>query len=192
MEKTESGTDREAWQYALGTFLMPTNDLLLAHLAAQSADEPIAQAMAGAVFGLTGEIGQAGFGATTLEGHLVVFTHPEFYRVAGLPEGLDAVEATARQAADYARAVGLLGFVINPGTHQRFVPIGLWQDEVGGPQAARRARPGPPARRRAPGGGRGRRRGVGASRRPGWPRARRWRRSPTPTPPSRRACSPAT
>ncbi|GEM_PF-6558323 len=77
--------------------------------------------MSGSVFGLTGEVGPKGFGATTLEGHLVLFTHPEFYAVAGLPPDLEAVEATARQAAEYARAVGLFGFVINPGTHQRFV-----------------------------------------------------------------------
>ncbi len=86
--------------------------------------------MPACVFGLTGEFGSSGFGATTLEGHLVVFTHPEFYQVAGLPEGLDTVEATAQQAADYALAVRLLGFVINPGTHQRFIPIGMWRDEA--------------------------------------------------------------
>lgn len=112
---------------------MPTNDLLLAHLAAQSADDVIAEAMAGSVFGLTGEIGPEGFGATTLEGHLVLFTHPEFYRVAGLPKGLDAVEATARQAADYALAIGLAGFVLNPGTHQRFIPASLWRDDAAPP-----------------------------------------------------------
>ncbi len=72
-------------------------------------------------FGLTGEIGEAGFGATTLERHLVLFTHPNFLAVSGLPSGLDAVEATARQAAEYAKAVGLAGFVLNPGTHQRFL-----------------------------------------------------------------------
>lgn len=77
--------------------------------------------MSGCVFGLTGEIGEAGFGATTLDSHLVLFTHPEFLSVAGLPEGLQAVEATSRQASDYAGAVGLRGFVLNPGTHQRFL-----------------------------------------------------------------------
>lgn len=77
--------------------------------------------MSPAVFGLTGEFGAEGFGATTLEGHLVLFTQPEFYAVAGLPAGLEAIEATAKQAAAYAEAVGLRGFVLNPGTHQRFV-----------------------------------------------------------------------
>ena len=97
------------------------NDLLLSHLAAASDDESIVRAMSSAVFGLTGEVGPQGFGATTLEGHLVLFTQPEFYAVAGLPPGLEAVEATARQAAEYAQAIGLFGFVLNPGTHQRFV-----------------------------------------------------------------------
>lgn len=106
------------------------NSLLLSLLAAGASDEAIAAAMPACVFGLTGEFGGSGFGATTLEGHLVVFTHPEFYQVAGLPEGLDAVEATAQQAADYALAVQLLGFVINPGTHQRFIPIGMWREEA--------------------------------------------------------------
>ena len=100
---------------------MNPNDLLLSHLAAGSDDESVVRAMSGAVFGLTGEVGSQGFGATTLEGHLVLFTHPEFYAVAGLPPGMEAVEATARQAAEYARAVGLVGFALNPGTHQRFV-----------------------------------------------------------------------
>ena len=100
---------------------MTPNDLLLAHLAAASDDESVVRAMSAATFGLTGEVGPQGFGATTLEGHLVIFTHPEFYAVAGLPPGLEAVEATARQAAEYAQAVGLEGFVLNPGTHQRFV-----------------------------------------------------------------------
>ena len=100
---------------------MNPNDLLLSHLAAGSDDDKIVRAMSSAVFGLTGEIGPQGFGATTLEGHLVLFTQPEFYAVAGLPPGLEAVEATARQVAEYARAVGLFGFVLNPGTHQRFV-----------------------------------------------------------------------
>ena len=100
---------------------MNPNDLLLSHLAAASDDETLLRAMASSVFGLTGEVGPEGFGATTLEGHLVLFTQPEFYAVAGLPPGLEAVEATARQVAEYARAVGLFGFVLNPGTHQRFV-----------------------------------------------------------------------
>lgn len=100
---------------------MNPNELLLSHLAAASDDETLVRAMSACVFGLTGEVGPQGFGATTLEGHLVLFTHPEFYRVAGLPPGLEAVEATVRQAAEYARAVGLFGFVLNPGTHQRFL-----------------------------------------------------------------------
>lgn len=103
-----------------------TNDLLLSLLAAEADDDAIGQAMAGAVFGLTGEVGAHGFGATTLDGHLVLFTHPEFYQVAGLPPDLTAVEAGADQAAEYALAVGLVGFVLNPGTHQRFLPIGRW------------------------------------------------------------------
>jgi hypothetical protein len=110
------------------------NSLLLSLLAANASDEAIAAAMPSCVFGLTGEFGGSGFGATTLEGHMVLFTHPEFYEVAGLPEGLDTVEATAQQAADYALAVRLLGFVINPGTHQRFIPIGMWRDEVPVPE----------------------------------------------------------
>ena len=97
------------------------NSLLLAHLAAASDDGAIVRAMSSAVFGLTGEFGAQGFGATTLEGHLVLFTQPDFYAVAGLPPSLEAVEATARQAAEYAQAVGLFGFILNPGTHQRFV-----------------------------------------------------------------------
>lgn len=112
---------------------MGPNELLLSLLASGAPDEVIARAMSGATFGLTGEVGSAGFGATTLEGHLVLFTHPEFYFVAGLPEGLEAVEATARQAAEYARAVGLVGFALNPGTHQRFIPIHLWKDLVPAP-----------------------------------------------------------
>ncbi len=100
---------------------MNPNSLLLSHLAAGSDDESVVRSMSAAVFGLTGEVGSQGFGATTLEGHLVLFTHPEFHAVAGLPPGLEAVEATARQAAEYAKAVGLDGFVLNPGTHQRFV-----------------------------------------------------------------------
>lgn len=91
--------------------------------------------MASAVFGLTGEVGSSGFGATTLEGHLVLFTHPEFYQVAGLPEGLAAVEATAQQAAEYAQAVRLLGFILNPGTHQRFIPMSLWRADAPLPSA---------------------------------------------------------
>ena len=103
---------------------MNPNDLLLSHLAAGSDDDTIVRAMSSAVFGLTGEVGPQGFGATTLDGHLVLFTQPEFYAVAGLPPGLEAVEATAKQSAEYARAVGLFGFVLNPGTHQRFVAGG--------------------------------------------------------------------
>ena len=102
---------------------MNSNDLLLSHLAAFSDDETVLRAMSACTFGLTGEVGEAGFGATTLEGHLVLFTHPEFFAVADLPPSLSAVEATARQAAEYARAVGLVGFVLNPGTHQRFVGV---------------------------------------------------------------------
>jgi hypothetical protein len=113
------------------------NALLLSLLAAEAHDESIVAAMTDTVFGLTGEVGPHGFGATTLEGHLALFTHPEFYHVAGLPEGLQAVEATARQAVDYAKAVGLLGFVLNPGTHQRFVPLILWQDAGTLPDAPR-------------------------------------------------------
>ncbi|RYG23134.1 hypothetical protein EON82_14940, partial [bacterium] len=113
---------------------MGPNELLLSLLAAQAPDETIADAMAVASFGLTGEVGPAGFGATTLEGHLVLFTHPEFYAVAGLPDGLEAVEATARQAAEYAQAVGLVGFALNPGTHQRFIPIHLWREIVRAPE----------------------------------------------------------
>lgn len=115
---------------------MDPNELLLSLLAAQAHDEVIATAMVDATLGLTGEVGPAGFGATTLEGHLVVFTHPEFYSVAGLPSGLEAVEATARQAAEYAQAVGLIGFVVNPGTHQRFIPIHLWKDDTPAPEPA--------------------------------------------------------
>lgn len=99
------------------------NSLLLSLLAAAADDEPLVRAMGSATFGLTGTVGEAGFGATTLDGFLVLFTHPEFYTVAGLPEGLDAVEATARQVAEYARATELRGFVLNPGTHQRFVGV---------------------------------------------------------------------
>ena len=100
---------------------MTSNDLLLSHLAALSDDEAILRAMSACVFGLVGEMGPQGFGATTLEGRLVLFTHPEFRGVAGLPEGLDAVEATARQAAEYARTISVGGFALNPGTHQRRV-----------------------------------------------------------------------
>ena len=119
---------------------MNPNDLLLSHLAAGSDDDAIVRAMSGAIFGLTGEVGPQGFGATTLEGHLVLFTQPEFYAVAGLPPSLEAVEATARQAAEYARAVGLFGFVLNPGTHQRFVA----EDAVARLEAPLRA-PEPPS-----------------------------------------------
>lgn len=77
--------------------------------------------MSASVFGIPGEVGESGFGAITLEDHLVLFTHPEFYSVAGLPSGLEVVEVNSEQAAQYAQAVRLAGFVLNPGTHQRFV-----------------------------------------------------------------------
>lgn len=100
---------------------MTPNDLLLTHLAARSADDVVVRAMAAALFGIPGEVGEAGFGAITLEDHLALFTHPEFYSVAGLPGGLEVAEVNAVQAAQYAQAVRLAGFVLNPGTHQRFV-----------------------------------------------------------------------
>ncbi len=113
---------------------MSPNDLLLAHLSAQSSDGAVAQALAGAALGLAGEIGKEGFGATTLEGHMVAFTHPEFRLVAGLPANLDAVEATVQQVAEYARATGLAGIVLNPGTHQRFLSLSLVQEEAAEPE----------------------------------------------------------
>lgn len=109
---------------------MAPNEILLSLLAAQEGDDVVGRAMPSAIFGLSGEIGPHGFGATTLESHLALFTHPEFYRVAGLPPGLAAVEATAEQAAEYARAMGLKGFVLNPGTHQRFLPLSAWNPEA--------------------------------------------------------------
>ena len=115
------------------------NLLLLSHLAANSDDETVLRAMSACVFILAGEIGEAGFGATTLQGRLALFTHPEFLVAAGLPPGREAVEATARQAAEYARAVGLAGFVLNPGTHQRL----LGEDAVARLHAPLRA-PAPP------------------------------------------------